>query len=248
MEMDSLITIEEIQVFRTPPKFIIWFEAYLEKTRLERKYKRERLLHKGIAKVVYEEVFPLYRFLQVFGGAWPDLRIRNVIGNQNYDVEIQGEAPLPFEFLEVTVADINYDEILRRQCLLENRSVPAIGPVIYTGNKRTGWNIKVPYGFHLHADVNNEKKERILESIEKKSEKSYPPETALLIYFDDYVAFSGDGDNQDMLDFIDNLEGDWESVFSKLYIVGAAGCRGWTKLKGEQASSINLECMRAEKS
>jgi len=243
--MDGLITLQEIELFRTPPEFITWFDEYLEKTRLDQRYKKEILLHEGIAKVVYEEVFPLYRFLQVFGGVWSDLRFRNVIGNQNYDVEIQGGAPLPFRFLEISVADMNHEENLRMQYFLEHGSVPAIGQVTFTGNKRKGMNIEVSNDARQHTEVNNEKKVGIRTSIEQKSSMNYPAETALLIYFDDYVAFSDDGDNQDTLEFIDDLEAEWESVFSKIYFVGASGRRGWTKLKGEQASSANLQYSRA---
>jgi len=88
--LESIISADEIQRDRTPATFVAWFDAFLEKTRVDRSNREQILLRQGIAKPVYEEVFPLYRLLQQKQAEWSDRKFRNVLGNQSYDVIVSG--------------------------------------------------------------------------------------------------------------------------------------------------------------
>jgi len=237
--MNDLITAQEIEVYRNPSEFITWFETYLAKTKIDRRYREEILLKKGIFKVIYEEVFPLYRFLQIFGGEWHDLKFRNVIGDQNYDVEVIGSDERPFNFIEITVADMDRNENLRMKYFLENGSVSLIGEVTSTGTQRTGLNIEVDNGALCHDKINEAKKIAISNAICRKASKNYPDDTILLVYFDDYVACAHEGDRDDIIAFIESIEDTWTVEFSSLYLVGASGRRGWLKLRCELESSLD---------
>ena len=230
--MDSLITKQEIEKFRIPTDFIKWFEAYLEKTRLDKTFRRQILLRKGIAKEIYEEIFPLYRFLQFFGIHWSTTAFMNRLGSQNYDVEVHPKEFAPFEYIEITVADASHEEFLRNTVLVDKGHVSAIGKVSHSGTKQTGKSIHVCNDFRSHAELNNEKKIAIKSAIHRKLQNTYPPQTALLIYFTDYVAFADEDDQLDMKLFITELGTTWESTFCALYIIGASGRRGWMKIKG----------------
>lgn len=236
--MDDLITIDEIQTFRTPADFIRWFEAYLERTRVDRRYKSEILLRKGIAKEVYEEVYPLYRMLQFFGEEWKDCRFRNVLGDQSFDVEVTGDGKPPFQFIEITGADLNHEEHLRMQYLVEHGRVSAIGKVSCNGTEKTGQRISVSDDYCLREEVNQKKKLGIEEAITSKAKKDYPEATVLLVYFDDYVAFSDEDDQKEMEDFIESLGDHWESEFTELFIVGTSGRRGWRKRRPNKADEL----------
>jgi hypothetical protein len=89
-KLEQYINEKEISRPRTAEDFIFWFEKKLEITK-ERKteLKRQNLLHKGISKIFYEELFPLYRLLQNKVEDWKKEKFMLVIGNQNYDVKVQ---------------------------------------------------------------------------------------------------------------------------------------------------------------
>lgn len=234
--MDDIISREEIQISRRPSEFLQWFEDFLGKANADRDiYKEDILLRKGIAKVIYEEVFPLYRMLQVFGTEWEQFKFKNVIGDQRFDVEVTGSQHVPFRHIEITVADTGHEESLRMRYLLEHGSVPAIGKVSHTGTKRTGHTVHVSDDARLHTDVNREKKDGIVKAIGRKSMKDYPDDSVLLVYFDDNVAIAVGDDEEEMVDFIENLQDNWESRFSHLFIIGSSGKRGWRKERANKS-------------
>ncbi|MDQ8205717.1 hypothetical protein [Pelagicoccus sp. SDUM812003] len=239
--MNDLITKEEIEQFRTPQEFIAWFERFLHKTFVDRKYKKEILLRKGIAKEVYEEVFPVYRLLQIFGDNWDSLKFRNLVGDQNYDVEVEGDDSEPFKYIEITAADMNYEENLRMEYFLKHGSVSSIGRVSVTGTKRTGQEIVVESEARHSTEIVVDKIKGMVSSVEKKVEKDYPDRTALLVYIDDYVGFSDDED----LDLIDSALSDLrvscETTFDAVFVVGHSGRRAWRMNRGEQVSRYNSD-------
>lgn len=225
----SLITSDEIGVARYPSEYINWFESYLEKTRTNKSFRKRIIKRNGIFKEVYEEVFPIYRLLQKFGLEWSDCRFRNVIGSQNYDVDITGEGDQPFDFIEVTVADATHKEQLRMDYFAEHGTVSFTGDVSWTGTRKTGHDIQISEDMSLHRDLNNKKLTGITDAIAKKSKKEYRDNTALLVYFDDYTAFSDEHDEEQFKTFFERLDDCWQSKFSELFIIGASGKNCWRK-------------------
>jgi|GEM_PF-1932172 len=233
--LEEIITIEEICSLRTPTQFLEWFEDKLREIKERNVINDQVILREGIAKFFYEEVFPLYRLLQNKKDAWSNLKFKNVYGNQSFDVEIFGskEYELP-SFLEITIADQKYEDHLRMWYFAEHGHVCMTGPVTYTGTKKTGLNVSVANEARQHAEMNQEKKDLIRIAITGKTSKSYPENTGLLVYFDDYVAFSRYKDKAVMDEFLDELDVDWTDKFSALYLVGASGNQIWERYRSEQ--------------
>jgi hypothetical protein len=162
MSFENYITKEEASIPRNPKEFIDWFK---EKLRITKEYrdelKKQNLLHEGIAKIFYEELFPLYRLLQCKEKEWHDTRIMYVYGNQNFDVEIISSRQDIPRFIEITQSDMNKEEYLRMKYFLEKGSVSMIGSVLKEGNKKTGLKISVEEIATDHSEWNLKKKEQI---------------------------------------------------------------------------------------
>lgn len=239
--MNDLITIEEIQQFRTPNEFIEWFDFFLEKTKVDETFKKNILLGKGIFKDVYEEVLPVFNFLRIFGGEWPDLRIRNLLSDQNYDVETEVDDSGPFNYIEITTADMDHQEHLRMKYFYDHGVVCPIGNVTSTGTNRTGQKIEVETEAIETKGILKKKLGNIINSIEKKIEKIYPKDTALLVSFNDRIGFTDDENCEAVSSAISSLDSKWESVFISIYVIGDSGKRAWRKNKGEPIGRYNYD-------
>lgn len=225
--LEQLVTPDEIAQDRSPADFVVWFERFLEKTRGDEGCRREILLRQGLAKPVYEEVFPLYRLLDLKRTAWSERRFRNVLGNQPYDVSVTPAVPGSFAFIEITTADNDQAEALRMEVFVEKGAVSGIGPVTWSGTKRTRRSVEISEDMQLHSDLLKKKRNQIVAAIERKSQRDYPAGTALLVYFDDYVAFADPDDQPVMQEVLAATREVWRSRFCTLFIVGASGKRFW---------------------
>jgi spore coat polysaccharide biosynthesis predicted glycosyltransferase SpsG len=110
------------------------------------------------------------------------------------------------------------------------------GPVTHTGTKKTGLNVSVANEARKHTKLNQEKKDLIRIAITRKTSKAYPENTGLLVYFDDYVAFSRYKDEAVMEGFLEELDVSWTEKFSALYLVGASGNQIWERYRSEQGA------------
>jgi hypothetical protein len=225
--LEHLVTPGEIQQDRTPDEFIAWFEGFLERARVARDCRRQILLRQGIAKPVYEEVFPLYRLLEYKRTAWAGRRFRNVLGNQPFDVSATPAGPGVFSQLEITTAGNNQAEALRMEVFADRGSVSGIGPVMWSGTKRTGRTVEISEDMQLHSDLVDRKKRQLIEAIARKAQRDYQAGTALLVYFDDHVAFADPDDQPVMQEILAATREAWRRKFCSLYIVGASGKRLW---------------------
>lgn len=90
MKLENILSTDEIMVRRTPRIFVEWFESLLSRTKgiNDDEFKTQMLIRAGLAKKFYEELFPLYRLLQTKCDSWSDVQVRNILGNQGYDVEL----------------------------------------------------------------------------------------------------------------------------------------------------------------
>ena len=133
-----MISKEEIEIFRRPSEYIHWFESHLETTGRERVYREEALQHKGVFKRFYEELFPLYSLLKHKQHTWDGFRLRNVLGNQSYDVEIENNR---MAYLEIGTTEFDEVELFRMQEFLDKGSVSLSGKVV-----RDKRNDRKPFG------------------------------------------------------------------------------------------------------
>lgn len=233
--LEEIISIEEICSPRTPAQFLEWFEDTLREIKQTDGINDQVILRERIGKFFYEEVFPLFRLLQNKKDAWSNLKFKNVYGDQPFDVEIFGSKECEFlSFLEITMADQNYEDHLRMRYFTEHEDVCMTGPVTHTGTKKTGLNVSVANEAGDLTEMNQEKKDLIRNAIARKTLKAYPGNTVLLVYFDDYVAFSRYKDKAVMDRFLAELDVNWKDNFSALYLVGASGNQIWERSRSEQ--------------
>lgn len=227
MRFEEYIKEDEISQPRTPKEFINWFENKLEITKnLREELKTQNILHQGVAKIFYEELFPLYRLLQNKLEEWRGVIFKPIIGNQNYDVKVSPCRENIPNYIEITVADMNEEEKARMEYFLNHGHVNAIGEVVIERDKKRGKKITVYEDACPSGEINQKIRNRIGELINKKmAVKERPNNTALLVFFDDYTAFRYDrcSSKSEMNTFLDSVNTEWQNRYLALYVVGASG-------------------------
>lgn len=233
-KLEQYIDEEDISQKRTAEEFIFWFETKLAVTKQKRmELDEQNLLHQGIAKIFFEELFPLYRLLQSKVTDWRGEKFKPVIGNQNYDVEVQTDRKDVPRYIEITTTAINEDEHNRIESFLENGSVDMLGQVSI--QRKPERKIHVENGFVCGDQVNQVQKDRITNAIERKLKVvDRNPHTALLVHFDDYTYFRFDEQRskREMDNFLETLPMSWAGQYESLYIVGASGKSLWVRTSG----------------
>ncbi len=210
----------EIAEPRSSAQFIKWYESKLQLIRDELEGKRidskQMLLHEGIAKIFYEELYPLYKLIQQKEKQWTEISIVPVVGNQNYDVLVNTSAKNVPKYIEITNADRHYDEHLRMQYFLKHGSVDMSADV----SKKNGTiYVDDDGGLDLYSDLSSKKQEQIVKAIKSKELSDCRPDnTALLVFFDDSIVFSNDEERHE-LDIV--LKTVRLNRFSHLYVVGS---------------------------
>jgi len=115
-----------------------------------------------------------------------DVVIQHVIGNQNYDALVT-EGTAPFSRIEITQAHEGEGAYLRMLHLDREGHVSPVGAITKAGTKRTGITVQVEYKANSPEERRSAEFARVREAIELKSEKEYPPNTALIVAFDDFI-------------------------------------------------------------
>ncbi|MGD0336954.1 MAG: hypothetical protein ABSB18_07675 [Candidatus Omnitrophota bacterium] len=234
-KLENYINAEEISLPRTPNEYILWFEEKLKITKERREeLKMQNILHKGIAKYFYEELFPLYRLLQNKSKTWEKTKFSPIVGNQNFDVRVNPDRDDIPQYIEIVVADRNESEHARMEYFLAHGFVNSIGDVSITRDKRNGKKISVDEEAHSSEEINQRVKDRISELINKKiTVRERPDNTALLVFFDDYTAFRYDmgSSKLEMSTFLDTLNIQRQIRYLALYVVGASGQSFYERLR-----------------
>ncbi|MEW5758719.1 MAG: hypothetical protein AB1755_04550 [Candidatus Omnitrophota bacterium] len=228
--LEDYLTETELSQARTPAEFIEWFEQKLAITRDHREeLKKQNILHKGIAKKFYEELFPLYRLIQRKKEEWHDVEIEYCLGDQNFDVKLKGVKESIPEYIEITQADRNEEEHLRMLYFLEQGHVSTTGKVTKEGTKITGLRILVEDETGEGHKSILEKIDQIKIAIDNKTEVVQRPNmTALLVYFDDYLKFPRGKEQKEIGEFLSENES-WKKQYVRLFIVSASGELFWEK-------------------
>jgi len=228
--LEKYLTESEISQSRTLKEYIEWFDQKLAITKEYREeLKKQNILHEGIAKKFYEELFPLYRLAQHKRKEWGNVKVTCVLGNQNFDVKLESSNISVPKYIEITQADRDEEEHLRMLYFLEQGSVTTTGKVTKVGTKRTGLQILVEDKVGESNKSISEKIGRIQEAIGRKTEgKNYPDMTALLVYFDDYLKYPRGKGQKEIDTFLSN-NNSWRSQFVRLLVVSASGELFWEK-------------------
>lgn len=198
-----MISNEEIETFRKPIEYLQWFESHLDTTGRDRRNREDALLHKGIFKQFYEELFPLYSLLRHKCQEWKESRFRNVIGSQPYDVEIENNY---MAYLEIATTDFDYGEWLRMCEFLANGHVSSIQDEA-----------------RPHEEIVRETMESISIRIKSKSEKDYPDNIGLIVNYNDFSIMYNQEDVIELRSAVDVLKPKWKGTFDSVFLVGPRG-------------------------
>ncbi|MCX5694749.1 MAG: hypothetical protein NT014_06505 [Candidatus Omnitrophica bacterium] len=234
--LEDYLTETELSQARTPEEFIKWFEQKLAITKDYREeLKNQNILHKGIAKNFYEELFPLYHLLQRKQQEWQGVRITYIPRNQkkqrtkSFDVRLESSDESIPKHIEITQADRDEEEHLRMLYFLEQGSVSTTGKVTKIGTKKTGLQISVEDEVGESSKSIAEKIDLIQKAIDRKTKVTQRPDmTALLVYFDDYLKYPR-GKGQNELDAFLSENESWKKQYMRLFIVSASGELFWEK-------------------
>lgn len=207
----------DIEQWRTVEEFMNWFEIGLTLLRkhagdvetevLMRKLDSQR---KNTAKRVMEEVYALYNLLFDRKHEFIGCQVRNILGSQSYDVELQGHPK--YKYIEiVSSCDGKQDAMERKQRLSPNWESPVTV-------------LESPQSCVAPIVV------QIENALKKKLEKNcYTDEYALLIVFD--------AERVLIKPYQDELKKQLEAkswtfgVFQDIFIVGTAANEKTYKLK-----------------
>ena len=182
----EIITKDEIMTGRTPSELISWVESKI-KTADEEAIR----LRLGLAKQLVEEVYPLAIFAFKKYGENDLVRIKPVIGNQNYDAELtdNSHSPALVSYVEVTQAHEGEAEYLRAFHLQKSGYVPGTGTVKKEGTKKTGLRVKAQLEAVSVPAAAERELQKIVEAVLQKEGKNYPANTCLVVKFDDGIMF-----------------------------------------------------------
>lgn len=211
-----MFTLDSVEVFRRPAEYLLWFQALVERTKGNREEHVAALAHKGLFKVLYEEIFPLASLLRVKSEAWREAEFRNVLGNQAYDVEIRNHA---LNFIEIVTTDFDDGQRFRMMQMIERGSVDAIGPIHRDARGRPV-GITGEGAMRLRDDVVRERLDLACDRLSKKATRDYPKGTALLIYIDDFSVAIDPDDRVKFSQLLRSTRDVWASTFQCAFIVG----------------------------
>ena len=212
-----MIPKDEIETFRSPSEYIRWFNSHLETIGRDRTYREEALQHKGFWKQFYEELFPLYSLLKHKQTEWNKSRIRNILGNQSYDVEIENNR---LKYIEIGTTEFDDGELFRMREFIKNGHVNLLGKPKRDKRNRP---IVIEDEARPHDDIVRETMDSISALIESKSAKSYPNITGLIAYYDDFSIMFNESDNGILRSSVDRLKPKWKSTFDAIHLVGPRG-------------------------
>lgn len=197
----SILTSAELEETHTAADYLQWVRHVISRLQSEPDGQERIRLRIGLAKELMNEAFPIGLLATKYFEGSDRVRISLKIGSQNFDASVTDERleNSSVQYIEVTMADDGEDDYLRMRVLHEREEVSGLGQVTKTGTKKTGLTIDVAQEMTSQAEILRRERDRVLRAIERKLGKSYPPNTLLLLAFDDTMAF-------DRRDNIANLE------------------------------------------
>lgn len=192
-------------------EYLAWVQSIIDRVKAGPDGLQQIRFRVGLAKELMNEALPIGRLAAAHFGSSRHVALRLKIGNQGYDAEVSDRRSPTSEvqFIEVTLASEGEGDYLRMKVLHETGEVSGLGSVSKSGTKRTGLTVNVEREAVSQAEVLRRERQCIADAIERKAGKTYPPNTLLLIAFDDTMAF-------DRPDNIDNIESTISSSLPRL--------------------------------
>ena len=231
-----MLTPEDLQEPRTAAELLPWVERKIQDIGSTKDGKHAIRFREGLAKQLVEEALPLGIFASKHFRNSTKVNIELVLGSQNFDATIQDrrEQRAPFSFVEITQAHEGENEHLRMVALERDGHVNILGAVQKIGTKFTGIRVEVENEAVSHKTVLQHELQRVEEAIRRKMENSYPPDTALLVVFDDYISIQDEADLERLRNRVWSLISDLRN-FRWLSVIG------WSKRTFEEFDLASAE-------
>ena len=218
----SHITKNEIETLRNAAQIRPWVDGKLEEIGSTSEGKRAVRFHEGLTKELMEEALPLGIFCEHHFKNSRCVEIRHVVGNQNYDAEVNDKRlrKSPIQYIEITQAHEGEDAYLRMRQIEKEGHANALGNVTKTGTKNSGITIEIENEAVEHSVIVRNELQRISEAAIRKSKKEYPPNTGLIIVCDDYIAFRESDDVERLKEYMsDNVLKHLDN-FRMVFVIG----------------------------
>ena len=216
----SYVTEEELTRERTPSELLSWVEDKIES--LDDEGAKSLRFRIGLMKPFVEEVYPVAVYACKKYGNTDLVKIRPAIGSQNYDAIVidYSRSPASVSYLEVTQAHEGEERHLRNVYLNEHGFVPGHGPIKKAGTKKTGMSISADFEAESVAAMASRELGKVLSAVKRKERKEYPPDTSLIVWFDDGYMVRRVVSNENIDEFICSSVDGLELGFSRLVLVG----------------------------
>lgn len=190
---DTLPTQEELETPRSAAALLPWALDRIKAIGATKEGKTIMRLGKDrMTNTLTEEVLPIGIFAAQHFGANQTVEIQPKVGNQNYDAVVIGDSPI--KYIEVTQAHEGELAHLRMVILDRDGGVGMFDEIKKSGTKRTNLVVEAEPRAKRHDKVLDDELTRILEAVQRKKNKQYPANTALVIPFEDFPALSDDRD------------------------------------------------------
>lgn len=229
INLQSILTKEEMVIERTPKELAAWVESKLQEFKGLDDLKEDVLLHNGLFKKFYEEVYPLNILANKLYKDRSDVGCIPNMGNQDFDAVIcdYSSSPPHKLMVEYTCAIEYPDEYLRMKYFLEHGQVNLYGKLSYTGTKKTGHNIHVKKGKNNRDVLIQKKLSLIRKAAERKSvpgkRNKYGRNHLLVIFFNDRFLFNSKDDVRVLENFVKTNVLPIPLNFKAIYVLELSG-------------------------
>lgn len=226
---DAILTADDMTTPRSPTELAQWVERTCRAIAADDSSKKAALLHQGMFKKFYEEIFPLSHFLSKVYAGRPDIECIPNLGNEDFDAIIidHTTSPPSKQKIEITSAAENHEEHLRMKFFVQHGHVSVWGPLSASGTERTGHEIQVENEVISHRDLLQRTLSSIKSAAEGKSAKPnglprYGQEHILIIAFDDWNWFRNE-DEERFRQVVPHTIAQLSLDFGVIYLVGLSG-------------------------
>jgi hypothetical protein len=225
-----LLTETELAIPRTPVELDCWVKAKCRLIADCPEAKEPALLHQGLFKKFYEEVYPLSLFVNHRYSGRSDIRCIPNLDDRDFDARILDDSISPPAELkvEITSAIEGHDQHLRMKYFSSHGQVSVWGTLSASGTEKRGHEIHVANEMTAHPDLLNRTFCLIRSAVKRKSRKPNQPRKygqghILVVVFDDHHWFKPGQDTEDLKDFVTQHVLAFPLDFAALYVVGLSG-------------------------
>jgi len=185
------LTPDILEEEHTAADYLPWVRSLISRLKDEPDGLAQIRLRTGPAKELMNEAFPIGLLASTYFGGSKQVRIRLKVGSQTYDAMVSDDRPQSssVKHIEVTLAGEGEDDYLRMLVLHESGAVSGLGPITKSGTRRTGLKVDIEGTMVSQTEILSRESDCIARAIERKLGKPYPPNTLLLVAFDDTMAF-----------------------------------------------------------